>query len=268
MSSGADQRALHEVVAKRFIGHGPESGGSSGACGCTWSWSGSRVVAGRLGDAPSWATRPSWTHHGPLISGSSGPSSWATSSTVVPPSTRVAQRLGEGLLAGRVDPGRSARRGPAARARRPAPGRSGRAAAGRRTGRRPAVAGPVGQARPPRAPASTAARSARAAGRSADVREQPARGDHLARPSRARRRRRREPLRDVPDPAPLPEPAQRRAEQRDLPERSGTSPTTARTSVDLPDPLAPSSGDDLARLDGQVDAAQDRRGRRSDDRAA
>ena len=89
-------------------------------------------------------------------------------------STKRAQRVGEGLLAGGVDARRWARRGPAGRARRPARGRSAPAAAGRRTGSETGSRGPVGQAdglerrgRPPsgRPRAAGAARRAGRAGR-------------------------------------------------------------------------------------------------------
>ena len=51
---------------------------------------------------------------------------------------------------------------------------------------------------------------------------------------------------------------ERRAEQPDRARRSaGSSPVSARTRVDLPEPLAPSSATNSPGCDGQVDAAQD-----------
>ena len=135
---------------------------------------------------------------------------------------------------------RSARRGRTARARRPARGRSAPAAAGRRrAGRR--RRGPGRRGRRPRARRRSRPGRRATSGRSSRRRREPAGGDDL--PHRGGYAGRGAgPLRHEADPVPVVEVVERGAEQLERRRRSaGSSPVSARTSVDLPEPLAPSS---------------------------
>ena len=163
----------------------------AGACGCTWSWSGLGVVAGRLRHRAVVGDPPVVHDHGPADQRlAAGPSSCATSSTVPPPADEAAQRAGERLLAGRVDAGGRLVEDQQLRLGRPARGRSACAAAGRRRGWRPGRR-PGRRGRPRASAAATAARSA-APGRAAARRGGPAgRRRPPRRRSPARRCRRR-----------------------------------------------------------------------------
>ena len=131
-----------------------------------------------------------------------------------PPPTKPAQRPGERLLAGRVDPGGRLVEDQQLRlaGQRPGDQRALLLAAGEGGDR---VAGPVGEA--DRGQRVARPRPGRRApgGRRKPAPGQPAGGDHLADGGRHAAAG-AEPLRHVADARPLPEPAQRRAEQLDL----------------------------------------------------
>ena len=211
--------------------------GSSGACGCTWSWSGSAWWPAGSGTAPSWAIPPSCTTTARLISGRSGPSSWATSSTVPPPPTkpRSAPANASWLAASTPAVGSSRTSSSGCAGQRPGDQGALLLAAGEGGDR---VAGPVGepdgaQRRGDRGPVGRARRAQHApAG-------QPPGGDHLADGGRYAAAG-AEALRDVPDAR-----ATAGSGAAGVPKRvtdpapSGTRPSTARIRVDLPEPLAP-----------------------------
>ena len=268
----ADQRPQHEVVLEA----GPSVQLATRSVGATQMpatlLGGVRVhvVVARLGVVPGRLRAPRRrarsVRRGPPRPGRSaarsGPSSCATSSTVPPRrrNRRSAPANASWLAASTpaVGSSRTSRSGSPARARAISvrccwpPDRVAHRVAdrGRPGRRRPAPRGPrPGRPRP--------------GGRQHAAPGQPAGGDHLA-DGRRHAAAGADPLRHVADPGPLPEPALRHAEQLDLAGRlSGTSPSTARISVDLPEPLAPRIGDHLAGRHGPARRRAGPPGRRS-----
>ena len=250
--------------AKRFIVPFQMPGWSGRACGCTWSWCGSAWWPAGGGTAPSWATTPVVDDDGPgdqrlqraelvrdqqhraaaVHEGPRAPSanaSWLTASTPAVGSSRTSSS-GSAASARAIRvrcccPPERVPTGVVARSVRPT-------AAQRRLDR-----GPVGRAR-----------------RGAAVRGGPAGRTRRPR-SRwpARRRRRRGAAarsRSGATAAASPGPARSTPNRLTVPASSGTRPSTVRIRVDLPEPLAPRMATTSPRPHGQVDAAQDRRGRR------
>ena len=194
----ADQRPDHEVVLRRMLMAPHIPGGSSGACGCTWSWPGSAWWPAGSGTAPSWTISPWCTTTRP------GDQRLQRAELVRDQQHGAAAGDELGAARRRTPPGwprrprRSARRGPAVPARRPARGRSACAAAGRRRG--VATGSPARSASPTAASAAaTAARSAAPGGRRMPRRASRPERDHLAH-GRRHAAAGAEALRHVPDP--------------------------------------------------------------------
>ena len=215
------------------------------------------VVAGRLRQRAVVDDPPSWTTTARVISGCSGPSSCATSSTVPPPAdeARAAPR--------RTPPGWRrprrpwARRGPAARAR-PASARAMRIRCCCPPDRATRAPGPVGEAdrgRAPRRPRAGRRRHGRAAARAG-------RAGPRRRP-RARSPARRCPRRGAAGRSRCRRHGRKRSQRRcrtgaTSPAASGTRPSADCTRVDLPEPLAPRIATTSPRAAPQVDAVEHR----------
>src|SRR5690606_5431149 len=91
-----DQRELEELLVEQAqVDHRSPCHPSSGpavasACGCTCSWPGLAHSPSGCGGGPSWTMRPSRTTTPRVMSGSSGPSSCATRTMVLPAATSPA----------------------------------------------------------------------------------------------------------------------------------------------------------------------------------
>ena len=199
---------------------------------------------GRPAPAPRRRARSALVHdHRPADQRlAAGPSSWATSSTVPPFADELAQRLGERLLAGRVHPGgRLVEHQQLGLAGQGAGDQGALLLAAGEGGDR--VAGPVGEPdaraapRVDRGPVGRRRAGAARPGGPAARRPTTSRdgGRHAAAGAEA--------LRDVADPVPTAGTGAAAGAEERRPRRrpSGTSPSTARIRVDLPEPLAPST---------------------------
>src|SRR5690606_28052108 len=237
------QRVLHERVREdvggAYRGRTPPFHGRParcGACGWTWSCPGSAWCPTGGGTGPTCRTRPAWSTTARSTSGSSGPSSWATSTTVPPRATYPRRVVANAawLAASTPDVGssRTSRSGSPARARAMStrccwpPDRVA-------TGSRSRSVSPTAASA-----AATARRSSWRAGRNGRRRaSRPAAttsptvaGTPPAAPTRCGtnpiRCRCRNRVTGTPNSAARPD-------------RSGISPSAALTSVDLPEPLSP-----------------------------
>ena len=249
------------LMRVRSLHDAPGRGSSAGACGMHVV-----VVGVARGGRPARAPRRRGrsVRRGRPPPGSpaarSGPSSCATSSTVPPPATKVAQRAGERRLAGGVDAGGRLVEDQQLRLGGQGPGdqRALLLAAGERRHR---VARPDRRGRPRRARrrprpgrcARTGRSSPRRASRPEATTSATVAGTPLPAPSRCgtypiRRHCRRRPAAAAP----------RSPEQATPCRRSAApGPRMARIRVDLPEPLAPRMATTSPGGHGQVDAAQD-----------
>ena len=263
---GGDQRPDHERREQEVhqvappVAAAPAPAGRSTGRGAVgrWWWCVVRVPVGSSVGGPSYTTRPSRSTTARWIRSANGPSSWSTTTIVAPGRRRGRPACRRWPAGWRGRRRRWARRARAAPAGRPACARSAPAAAGRRTGSRPGAA--ARSARPTASSASVDGDPVRAARRhERPASRQPPGGDHLGARSTGTPWAIGRALRHVAEPLPLAEAGQRRAEQPDLRRwLSGCRPTIALTSVDLPEPLAPSSATTSPRLHGEVDVAHDR----------